>query len=461
MRIAISLACLFALAVTVRAADADLGPVTTMAAKGGCGFQDRPAVAFGKDVYLVAWQDGDESADRNGQATDILCARVGADGKALDAEPLVVCKAKDYQKRPAVAFGADVFLIVWEDFRSGADGDIYAARVSPDGKVLDPDGFLVAGGQGRNQIYAAAASNGKEFLVAWMDMWAYPSYGIAATRVSAEGKVLDAGGVPLVRESEAKLKKLADAARAQKTLAVPWAIDQPIGDKAPASVFHPALAFGGGRYLLYCRDHRSGWGPGRVIPVAAEGAPKTLLPDADKSTVISSRAIGFEKGYGNALVTGPDKGWLMVGTSVGGRGMEASGLHLHWARPDGTMAPLPPEGTRPGEPYNMEFQGRQINDLNAAGAFDGKTYWLAFDSGPFHTRTSRILATRLDPTSAKTLDLKFGDKGSLDGIVLSEGPGWAMHPALASDGKGGVLAVWADDRGADDCRLKARIARTK
>ncbi len=454
-----AIACVLGLSLAAQAADADLGLVLAVAPQGGSGFQDRPAVAFGGGVYLVVWQDGEDGADRAGGGSDILGARIDAEGKVLDAKPLVVCKAKDYQRRPVVAFGGGVFLVAWEDFRNGTDGDIYAARVSAQGKVLDEDGFPVAQGKGRNQIYAAVASNGREFLVAWMDYWAYPTYGITAARVSAQGKVLDPQGVPLLRESEAKLKKLADAARARKTLGVPWAIPQPIGNSYPASVFHPVLAFGGGRYLLYCRDHRSGWGPSRVIPVAAEGAPKMLVPDRDKSTVIGSRGINFEKGYGNALLAGPGNGWLMVGTTVGGRGMEHSCLHLHWAKPDGKIAPPPPQ--RAGAPYTIGWQGRNMNDLTAAGAFDGKTYWLVFAQGPLARgkRTSRILATRIDPSSAKALDVKTASGGKIDGVVLSEGAGWAMHPAAASDGKGTVLAVWVDDRAAEDCRLKARMLK--
>jgi hypothetical protein len=116
-------------------------------------------------------------------------------------------------------------------------------------------------------------------------------------------------------------------------------------------------------------------------------------------------------------------------------------------------------GQSEGDPYEIHWRGQTINDLTVAGAFDGKTYWLASDNNgpaPRDHRTSRILATRVDPVSGKSLDLQV-NREIIDGIVLSAGDGWAMHPALAANDQCKVLAVWADDRAAGDSRLRARL----
>jgi hypothetical protein len=151
----------------------------------------RPGAAFGKDVFLVVWQVGMM------QGTDLVGCRVDKGGKAIDAKPFVVSSAKDGQERPRLAFGKDVFLAVWQDIRNEKDYDTYATRISPEGKVLDPDGILIAGGDG-NQSRPRVIFDGTSFLVAWEDRRDGKCYEIYGARVSPEGKVLDAGGVKLV-----------------------------------------------------------------------------------------------------------------------------------------------------------------------------------------------------------------------------------------------------------------------
>src|SRR5262249_2455289 len=66
---------------------------------------------------------------------------------------------------PTVAFDGTDYVVAWVDSRTGIHTDIYGARVSPDGSVLDPAGFAisatnadaempdaVAGGAGRTAI---------------------------------------------------------------------------------------------------------------------------------------------------------------------------------------------------------------------------------------------------------------------------------------------------------------------
>lgn len=161
----------------------------------------KPVVAFGKDVYLLVWQAG-----RNEQA-DIVGLRLDKTGKLLDPKPLVISKAKDCQQRPRIAYGGGVFLVVWHDLRNGKDWDVFAARVTPEGKTLDPDGIAV--GQGaRNQCEPGVGWDGKNFQVLWRgfqgnvnEIVAGPNprpdfgYFIYGGRVSANGKPIDGAGV--------------------------------------------------------------------------------------------------------------------------------------------------------------------------------------------------------------------------------------------------------------------------
>ncbi len=157
-----------------------------------------PAVAFGKDVYLIVWQSGRMGAGDMTKGlnpiADLVACRVDKSGKALDAKPFVISSAKDLQEQPQIATGGGVFLVVWQDLRNGKDWDVYAARVDASGKTLDPDGILIAGGA-HNQALPRVAWDGKVFWVAWQDFRSGGYYEVYGGRVSAEGKVLDGRGV--------------------------------------------------------------------------------------------------------------------------------------------------------------------------------------------------------------------------------------------------------------------------
>lgn len=127
--------------------------------------QLHPAVAHdGKGTYLVVWQQG--RFYHGSQEADILAARVDAGGRVLDRQPIVVCRGEASQERPQVAFSAGTFLVAWHDLRNGRDWDVYAARISPDGRLREPNGFLVAGGA-RNQASPVLAPAQDGFLVVW------------------------------------------------------------------------------------------------------------------------------------------------------------------------------------------------------------------------------------------------------------------------------------------------------
>jgi hypothetical protein len=177
--------------------------------------QKWPRAAWSEQAgcWLVVWREG----DLNEQDTDIWCARVKQDGTALDPTGMRITSAKDVQDLPVVASDGKDFLVVWQDLRpsassgrpepvegrNGKDWDVYASRVTGEGKVLDPDGVLVSGG-GHNQCLPTAAHAGGKYHVAWQS-WVedgalpgFGSYEVRGTRISSDGKVQDPGGIPLV-----------------------------------------------------------------------------------------------------------------------------------------------------------------------------------------------------------------------------------------------------------------------
>lgn len=97
---------------------------------------------------------------------DIFFTRVSGDGRPLD--PFSYAAAvPGAQERPQVAFDGTNHLIVWEEHRNGT-ADIYGARVTRAGRVLDPGGFPIARGAGEQRAphLAYDATQGR-YIVVW------------------------------------------------------------------------------------------------------------------------------------------------------------------------------------------------------------------------------------------------------------------------------------------------------
>ena len=68
---------------------------------------------------------------------------------------------------PAICYGNGNFFIAWMDERNGGFGtDIYGARVSSAGTLLDTDGLLLSASANK-QTYPGCAFDGVNYLVAW------------------------------------------------------------------------------------------------------------------------------------------------------------------------------------------------------------------------------------------------------------------------------------------------------
>jgi hypothetical protein len=153
------------------------------------GWQGNPHAAFNGSNYLVAWQDG-----QPGEDNDIYAARLSPDGRVIDSAGICLCAWYAHQCVPRVATNGTDFLVVWNDQRNDPYYyDIYAARVTADGAVLDPDGFPVCMAD-YSQHSANVAFDGVNYLTVWSD--GRRSYDrIYAARITPGGNVLDDTGL--------------------------------------------------------------------------------------------------------------------------------------------------------------------------------------------------------------------------------------------------------------------------
>ena len=270
------------------------------------GHQRNPAVAFDGTNYLVSWEDTRLSA-----ASDIYAARVSRTGSVLDANGLSICPRFGAQEHPAVAFDGVNYLVVWDDSSAGSSRDIYGTRVSTGGTVLDT-AFVGISTDTSDQSSPAIAFDGTNYLVAWSDYRNNSTSDVYGARVSRPGTVLDASGIQFAGGTESQT----DA----------------------------ALAFDGTNYLLVWSDYQtfpsSNLAARRIRPtgtpvdsspftVSAAGGPAAALGRVHGDGVprrVAGRprrhGAGYLRGAGHLGWRGDGWGWVHP---FGERGQRESG----------------------------------------------------------------------------------------------------------------------------------------
>jgi len=154
--------------------------------------QTKPSAAFDGSNYLVAWEDNRQISD----TTKIYMMRATAGGVPLDVIPFAISNTPGNQTYPTVVFDGLNYLVVWLDARFGySNSDIYGARITPDGTILDPNGFSIAGSSDQ-EYYPSAAFDGTNTLAVWSKRVG-SIYHIYGARVNSQGTVLDPNGIPI------------------------------------------------------------------------------------------------------------------------------------------------------------------------------------------------------------------------------------------------------------------------
>jgi hypothetical protein len=156
-----------------------------------------PVLASGGGTALVVWQLGPASST----IPDVM-ARVIGPGLALPGDNITVSAAAFAQQLPAVTFDGTQYLVAWQDTRATLDylfdkrTDIYAARVTADGVVLDPAGQALATDTLPEAWPAVAPLASGSALVAWSDFQPqqpYASYRLAYSLPFGVSAWLDLG----------------------------------------------------------------------------------------------------------------------------------------------------------------------------------------------------------------------------------------------------------------------------
>lgn len=421
--------CLFGgIVPTAPAEGLVVGKPVAVAPEWAGGSQRWPDIAWGKDNYLVVWQEG--AAYAGAPDANIMAARLSRDGKPLDPKGIVVCQAKHHQIYPKVTFDGRNFLVIWQDYRSEKDWDVYAARVLPEGKVLDPDGFVLADGAG-NQVHPALASDGKRSLVVWSDLRPNPKgperYVISGTFVT-EGKPAQRNGRVLSQVERGTL----------------------LGS---------IVRWDGKGYVVAAQRHPAGWSHGAawLFRVNDDGQAEKL-------------AFDFF-GHSYTLATDPEAGRSYLWS------MEKFG---HGAFNCVFQSAVFPRGNRylvVGLPQHFA----PVNEFWAAAVFDGKHFLVVTERGIDLKNNQHgiveidLVALRVDPSDGRPIEMgsvpfdggdpekqakqisAVRDKSPTGVVVAGEKGVFERHPALASSGDGKSLLVYSRHAGPGKFVLQCRV----
>jgi hypothetical protein len=157
-------------------------------------FENAPAVASDGEDYFVVWRQ-----DVSGRG-DIHGARVTSAGVVQDTSGIALATNLVEHYAPRVASNGSNYLVVWAEYQPLTDWDVYGIRVSTDGTLLDTSSIAISAGS-RVQYEPDVASDKTDYFVVWTEYSLTESYDIYGARVTGEGALVDTSGLALCTET--------------------------------------------------------------------------------------------------------------------------------------------------------------------------------------------------------------------------------------------------------------------
>lgn len=412
----------------------------------GEGAQIAPDVAGGNEAFVV-WENLRSSFEFRIRH-EISGAPILTSGAALggvNAFPISI--GLNHQDVPQTASNGSLFLAVWRDFRSGpSSGIFYGVRISPDGRVLDPEGIQISKGQISG--FARPTSNGRDFVVVWEQNSSFNVSGVDIRGATISGD-------PFAKD----VKEL-------------------VITEAAGNQFSPEIASDGNGYLVVWKDHRDRTSLADShsdiygVHLDSNGARISLDTPIENSSIISYNPEVAGK-PGQYLVM-----WENSRASILGSRLTSQGTNLNpdplvisdlgiiprvasngdsffvvWIQPE-----VPEQG-------GLNIWGRHITDQEMSRPIrissapqtqtfpvitsDGREYFAAWEDG----RNSTLFASRSDIYGARISSR--GENLDGDGLPLAVSALGQRYPAIAGIDSSYLFLYQAPAGGA--LRVTARL----
>lgn len=343
------------------------------------------AVSDGAGGAFIVWQDF------RGGNFDIYAQRIGPTGQAIwAANGVPVCNMMNHQQNPSVASdGVGGLLVVWEDYRSGSQWDIYAQRLNANNWILwDVLGLAVCTAAQNQTAPVIAPDDLGGAIIAWEDYRSGSNLDVYAQRVRSNGSISwTANGV-----------SLSDATGHQQEPDI--------------------TADGAGGAIVVWQDSRG-------LDIYAQKINASGTVQWAEDGVQASATAGYQ-----------------IFPSVASDG--AFGAYVGWE--DHTNASDWNLGT---QHLNASGVKQWPDDLAVCTAW-GHQYGLAMvPSGPGNVvyvwEDRRRGPNQEDVYAQKIMDPGW-ERWHLDGVPAGTAAGRKYAVAAAGDGAGGVIAAWTDSR---------------
>jgi hypothetical protein len=236
----------------------ELKPSIKWFARGG-----PPAVASDGRDYLAVWP---EYSDH----WYVCGSRVSRDGELTDRTLILISSALGDKAHVDIRYCDTTYLVVWEDGRNAPTwSEIYGARITKSGRLLDSTGILLASGWCHDP---ALAADGAGFFVVWDELRGSPlSYDICGVKLSEDGYVMDS--------------------------------TRTVASGASGPQIEPSVAFGGTDFLVTWMDARDGNWRVYCASVGRTGTPRDKL-----GTLVSGPRLTGQ----NPAVASGDSAFLVV-----------------------------------------------------------------------------------------------------------------------------------------------------
>ena len=404
-------------------------------------------VSDGAGGAIISWQDS-----RIVNTYDIYAQRIDAAGVVQwTTDGVPICTDTLNQQLPKIiSDGAGGAIITWDDFRNGINHDIYAQRINGDGVVQwQTNGVPIHTGV-RTQRWPAIASDGAGgAIITWDDVEAFDTEDIYAQRINASGLVQwAADGVPICTESA--------------------------GQEYPA-----AISDGAGGAIIIWTDERTGGNSigdiyaqrinsAGVVQWTMNGIPVCTAANPQSNPTLVS------DGVNGAIITWDDQRnpnnpdiYAQRITGAGTTQWAADGVVITSATNLQSTPVITSDGAGGAIVAWHDYRNGYLNidiytqRINASGgvqwAANGVPLCSAIDiqsgqvivsdgvNGAIVIWEDRRIA--IDPNLyAQRIAGDGSTQWTIDGIVISSATGYQAYPVVISDGDGGAIIAWRDER---------------
>jgi hypothetical protein len=416
--------------------------------------QDNPVIiSDGAGGSIIVWRDF-----RNGTTHEVYAQRVSPAGAPLwTANGVLVCTlSSDKQEPTLVPDAAGGAIVVWRDYRSGSNNDIYAQRLSAAGALLwSASGVPLCVMTGEQLSPTTTADGAGGAIVTWQDNRSGSSYDVYAQRVNAAGSTLwTANGVAVCTAPYDQVTPVIVSDGAGGAV-ITW-VDGRLGssvDLYAQRVSAAGTMLWTGSGVAVCATTGNQTGPAAV----ADGANGEIVAWVDDRG-------GITNIYAQRLNAAGTPQWAFNGLTVGaGPSTQATptvdtdgsgGAIVSWDDARGS-----------GDIYAQR--------LNASGTREWTVSGVVLCANTYGQLAPRIVADGLGGAIVAWEDERSNGGGfdvfaqrvnssgatmwTTDGAAISVAENDQASPDLISDGNGGAIITWYDRRSGNSDIYAQRI----